>query len=560
MFRSATIKAKMVYVILTVAVSVSAIVALSNWSLSAIEAKQAEISNRLAYAVLTDNIIAKATELEAAGAGALVWTVDKSGSQSQKALERAEQTKTEMFDLVGQLDPDISATVGFEMEEFQKNAEVSAELVIQVYDVYKKNPFMASMKLGSAFQSILQMRGLVTAASENIHTLVEADKLALAQFKSFVFWTLILSAAGIMVFLIALLGFIARSIVVPLAKTSEGLTRISENEFDVEFPKASEKTEIGKLVSVADSFKSKLLEAEEMRRQQAESELRATEERRRERDDLASRFEMSMGDIAKQIGSSSRQVAVSARDLLSATENTSSQVRVAKDSVETASQNVSTMAASAEELSASIADINVQVGKSAEITQVAVDETKTTQKNVASLKNAAGQIGTVVNLIRDIAEQTNLLALNATIEAARAGEAGRGFSVVASEVKELATQTAKATDEIVANVTEIQSATDGTVGSINRIEEIVAEVLELSTAITASVDQQKDATMEISNSSERAASGTGQVNESMGVVSEASGQTEGSASQLLELSTDLEQNADFLENQVTEFVSSVRSA
>ena len=161
------------------------------------------------------------------------------------------------------------------------------------------------------------------------------------------------------------------------------------------------------------------------------------------------------------------------------------------------------MAAATEELTASISNIAQQVTRSAEIANKAAEEARRTNSVVEGLAAGTQKIGEVVTLIQNIASQTNLLALNATIEAARAGEHGRGFAVVASEVKALANQTAKATEEISAQVQDIQTATGEAVSAIQAIGGTIAEIDEISNEIAAAVDQQGAATREIAGNVRR---------------------------------------------------------
>ena len=166
------------------------------------------------------------------------------------------------------------------------------------------------------------------------------------------------------------------------------------------------------------------------------------------------------------------------------------------------------IASAADELAASVTEIDRQVAQSNAIAAKAVSEAERTNATVKELNEAAGRIGDVVRLITDIAEQTNLLALNATIEAARAGEAGRGFAVVASEVKALAGQTAKATEDIGAQIAGMQHATMRSIEAIGAIERTIREIGDISGAIAAAVTEQGAATQEIARSVETAAKRT----------------------------------------------------
>jgi methyl-accepting chemotaxis protein len=176
------------------------------------------------------------------------------------------------------------------------------------------------------------------------------------------------------------------------------------------------------------------------------------------------------------------------------------------------------------------------------------------------LAEAAQKIGDIVRLINDIAGQTNLLALNATIEAARAGEAGKGFAVVAAEVKSLANQTAKATDEIAAQITAIQGATQNAVGAIKGIGKTIAEINEIATGIASAVEEQGAATQEIARNVQQAAAGTQDVSSNIAGVTQAAGETGRSSAEVLAAAGDLSKHADVLRRQVDGFFQRIRSA
>jgi methyl-accepting chemotaxis protein len=176
------------------------------------------------------------------------------------------------------------------------------------------------------------------------------------------------------------------------------------------------------------------------------------------------------------------------------------------------------------------------------------------------LAKSAQKIGDVVNLINEIASQTNLLALNATIEAARAGEAGKGFAVVASEVKSLATQTAKATEEIGAQIADIQSSTTAAVDAIGGISSVIGEINTITTTIASAVEQQGAATQEIARNVQQAAQGTNEVSSNIGGVTEAAASTGAAANQVLSASGELSQQSETLRSKVETFLAGVKAA
>ena len=213
------------------------------------------------------------------------------------------------------------------------------------------------------------------------------------------------------------------------------------------------------------------------------------ESRTKRVDEITNTFDQQATEIVNSFGSAAKQLQATAQSMSATAEETSRQSMAVAAASEQAATNVQTVASAAEELSASVNEINRQVAESTEITKKANAEAERTNATVQGLAAAAQKIGEVVSLISDIAEQTNLLALNATIEAARAGEAGKGFAVVASEVKSLANQTAKATEDIAAQINEMQAVTQDAVGAIKTIGETITEINSISDLIATAVER-----------------------------------------------------------------------
>ena len=354
--------------------------------------------------------------------------------------------------------------------------------------------------------------------------------------------------------------FVVVRVTSPLTALTTAMATISSGDLRAEIPSRERGDEIGDMARTLVVFRDGLAETETLRAEQARREEETARHMVEERNRIADSFQRTMGALADSFVKSSGEVADAARNLSATAEETSRQAQSVAEAAEEASANVETVAASTEELAASVREINQRVDQSSKIASSAADEAAQTQTNVRSLTEAAEKIGDVVQLIRDIAGQTNLLALNATIEAARAGEAGKGFAVVAAEVKQLAAQTARATDEIGAKIGEIQSATSETVGSITRIVGTIAEIREMSTSIAGSVTQQGAATEEISGNTHRAAQGATQVTTNIAGVGQAAEMTGAAATQLMTLSDGLSGQADRLTHEVEDFVRTLRSA
>ncbi|HVX74978.1 MAG TPA: globin-coupled sensor protein [Bradyrhizobium sp.] len=275
---------------------------------------------------------------------------------------------------------------------------------------------------------------------------------------------------------------------------------------------------------------------------------------------IADTFESAVGEIVNTVSSASSQLEASAGTLTKTaemTEQLSTGVASASDQV---SANVQSVASATEQMTSSINEIGHQVSRSTTIAEEAVRQAEQTDADISELSRTAERIGDVLKLITSIAEQTNLLALNATIEAARAGEAGRGFAVVAAEVKELASQTAKATDDISQQILGIQTATQASVAAIKRIGGTIRQISEIAASIAAAVEEQGAATREISRNVQEVAGGTGKVSANIGKVSTGARETGTASSQVFASAQSLSHESRRLKLEVDKFLKTVRAA
>jgi methyl-accepting chemotaxis protein len=370
----------------------------------------------------------------------------------------------------------------------------------------------------------------------------------------------ILSIALVTALIAAAVGaYFSNSLSGRIRRLSDAMVRLADGDTDVDVPGNTSGDEIDDMAKTVVVFRDNALQ-----RQQLEAEQKSSgEERERQAGQvrtLIDEFRMEVSGMLDAVSSNSDQMRTVAEDLNAIADATAGEASGASSASEQASGNVQTVASAAEELSVSIQEISRQVTNTTHIVEQAVDNASQTNQKIEGLAEAAQRIGDVVKLISDIAEQTNLLALNATIEAARAGEAGKGFAVVASEVKELATQTAKATEEIGSQITEVQSATKEAVVAIQGITETMGEVNSYTTSIASAVEQQGAATGDISANVQDAAQGTQHVAQTMVNISDKVRDTSDSATKVLESSASVSDRTADLRQTVDKFLSAVAAA
>lgn len=343
----------------------------------------------------------------------------------------------------------------------------------------------------------------------------------------------------------------------PLGSIVVALTALSRNDTDIEISGTERKDELADIANAMTVFKQNAIERQRLEQQSRET-LAATERRTLRRDELVAAFDGKISGVVEALASAATQMEAAASSMSATASQTQGQSATVASAARQAAANVQTVAATAEELSASIAEIGRQVSISASIAGKAMDETEKTNRTVQGLADAANKIGEVVTLINDIAGQTNLLALNATIEAARAGEAGKGFAVVAQEVKNLANQTAKATEEISSQIGAVQAETEDAVGAIGRIREIISEVNEIATTISSAVEEQGVSTQEIAQNVQMAARGTQEVNNNIESVNRAAGEADAAAGQVMNAASDLASQSNILRSEVEGFLMEVK--
>ena len=404
-----------------------------------------------------------------------------------------------------------------------------------------------------------RFRQLMSEFDIEERTLMEKRREASAATVRSTFSAIVTCAVAALAFGLAMAWFIGNGIAGPIKQMTAAMQMLASGDKSAVIPGTDRRDEVGAMAAAVQVFKDNAIETDRLREEQVIRDQQAAEEKERQMGKLAESFDASVTHVVETVSSAARELQQTAETLASTAEETNTQCASVANASEQASTNVDMVAGAADQLTSSIAEVSRQITNSTQFARNAADAAGSTTERVNSLATAAEKIGDVLTLIQTIAGQTNLLALNATIEAARAGEAGKGFAVVAAEVKNLANQTAQATEEISEQVNNIQNATAGTVKSISEITTIIEQMSENAMMVAGAAEEQNASTQEISRNVREAAAGTKEVASSILMVSRASQETGEASANVLGAANELSRQSEQLHTEVRKFLQAMRT-
>jgi methyl-accepting chemotaxis protein len=437
----------------------------------------------------------------------------------------------------------------------QLAADHPAQTVLRRGEAYKGPAMLFGRRFYTAYQPVFDAGGKVIGIVYVGIPTAELDGMLWQAL-----WAMTIAAAIAALMVLGMTMLIVRRVTKPLTAVTETLTVLAEGREDVEVKHAERHDEIGAIARTVGVFKNNRIERRQLEAERISDEKLAMDRRKAELNQFVEDFRAKIGGIIERVLNSSGQFEKDAQQLSLTAHATAEMSGQSAATSRRASEHVRSAAAASNELSQSIVEISRRVQESNGVTADAVKQADATDERMRELSAAGDRIGHVVKLITSIAEQTNLLALNATIEAARAGDAGRGFAVVAQEVKNLAGQTAKATDEISAHIVNMQRATGESVGAIKAIGLTIERISEITTSISSAVEQQGTATQSIAEGVLAAASGTLDVADNVERVAKNAHETGTTSGLMLKSAQELSDVSTHLKDEVERFLDSVRVA
>ena len=470
------------------------------------------------------------------------------------AAKKAENAEAELQRLAHVLD---AATVGAEtrttLDTLRQHLKVYSAAYHKAIDLNASLDQQVNGSMAQEAEALAEAAAAVTNSAVTEQQAIETETLAGISATGHVM--LALAGCGLVLGLAAA-WLIGGGVSRPVRRITDAMHRLASGELEAEIPALDRGDEVGRMAQAMLVFRQN---AQEARRLQGEAErIRAAKDRRQAAmDGHTQDFGTSASGVMATLMVSADAMRTTATNMSEAAHHTRDTASQTAQGAEGAARSVGMVATAAEELSASIHEISQQVARATQAAQEAVERASVTDTKVGGMAEAAERVGDVVRLISDIAGQTNLLALNATIEAARAGDAGKGFAVVAGEVKALAAQTAKATEEIAAQIAAIRGATADAVSAVREVSTSISLVSEVAAAIAAAIEEQTATTREIAQNAQSVMTVAQDATRAMQDVSAVS-ETTGEASEKVKQNADeVGKTADVLRSELTMFLEAM---
>ena len=485
-------------------------------------------------------------------------TGDREGLKGYEESLQEIDIRTDVLKGYGTINPEIANLIEQMDGAIDRWEEIAAEQATLMHHYLTVNHARAIEASGEPRALADEVSRLADGLAKNIDQLVLDVEAQVAQAMNIFQITL---GVGV-ILLIAMAGLfggtLSRMIATPIRKMTDAMGSLASGNLDIEILDMKRADEVGAMAKSLEVFRENARERARMAEQE-KIEAERQVERSKRMGVLAAGFDEKIQDVLTSVNKALDEVRSASETLSSHAVRANHDAQNVSEQAEESSTNLETVASATAQLSASISEISAQIARVTEITQMAVDETERTNERVAKLNDAAQSVGEVVNLISDIADQTNLLALNATIESARAGEAGKGFAVVAGEVKNLASQTVKATEQITAKISEMQSETGAASEAVRGFADTIHKIDELMSVVASAVEEQGAATEEISRSVEGAANGNNAITDAVKNVADATTESGDLSNGQLDSVGRLAAANDELRSHVTGFLDDVRT-
>lgn len=485
-------------------------------------------------------------------------TGDRAGLTGYEKSLHEIDIRTDVIKSYAVINPQVAALIDEMDGAIDHWEEIAVEQVRLMRHYLTVNHARAIEASGEPRELADQVTMIASALAKNIDQLVLDVEAEVAQ--AMRIFQITLGAGVVLLIAMAVLfgGTLSRMIATPIRKMTEAMGKLAAGNLEIETLDMKRSDEVGAMAKSLEVFRENARERARMAEQE-KIEAQRQVERSQRMGTLTKSFDEKIQDVLHAVNAALDDVRSASETLTSHAQRANHDAQGVAEQAQESSSNIETVASATAQLSASISEISSQIARVTEITQVAVGETERTNERVEKLNDAAQSVGEVVNLISDIADQTNLLALNATIESARAGEAGKGFAVVAGEVKNLASQTVKATEQITAKIVEMQSETGAAAEAVRGFADTITKIDELMSVVASAVEEQGAATEEISRSVEGAANGNIAITNAVKNVAEATTQSGDLSNGQLDSVGRLAAANDALRTHVNGFLDDVRA-